>query len=119
MWKEVVDVKRVFKELSTITKRDLGSINCEIAATTREIAVACSACSAKILNASNLDVSLKKLYEKQRRLLISSLLFPYRLFKANNMNEKLLNISRKFHYLRNNTKQQDKKLSSAIKNYIN
>lgn len=57
MWKEVVAVKRVFKEMSTTTKMELGKIRCEIAGTTREVSGACSGVSANMRNASKMDVS--------------------------------------------------------------
>lgn len=56
MWKEVVAVKRVFKEMSSATKTELGKIRCEIAGTTREVSGACSGVSANMRNASKLDV---------------------------------------------------------------
>lgn len=57
MWKEVVAVKRVFKEMSSATKMELGKIRCEIAGTTREVSGACSGVSTNMKNASKIDVS--------------------------------------------------------------
>jgi rootletin len=57
MWKEVVAVKRVFKEMSSSTKMELGKIRCEIAGTTREVAGACSGVSVNMRNATKMDVS--------------------------------------------------------------
>lgn len=59
MWKEVVAVKRVFKEMSSATKMELGKIRCEISGTTREVSGACSGVSANMKNASKIDVSLE------------------------------------------------------------
>jgi rootletin len=53
MWKEVVAVKRVFKEMASVTKIDLGKIRCEIAGTVRELGGA----TVNMRNASKLDVS--------------------------------------------------------------
>lgn len=57
MWKEVVSVKRVFKEMATTTKMELGKMRCEIAGTNREVSGACSGVSVSIRNASKNDVS--------------------------------------------------------------
>lgn len=57
MWKEVVGVKRMFKEMASVTKMDLGKIRCEIAGTNREVVGACSGMSVNIRNASKMDVS--------------------------------------------------------------
>lgn len=53
MWKEVVAVKRIFKEMSSTTKMDLGKLRCEISGTTREIVGA----SASLRNSNKIDVS--------------------------------------------------------------
>ncbi|CRK87834.1 CLUMA_CG001622, isoform A [Clunio marinus] len=55
MWKEVVAVKRVFKEMSSSTKMELGKIRCEIAGTTREVSGACSGVSVNLRNATKMD----------------------------------------------------------------
>jgi rootletin len=57
MWKDVVAVKRLFKEMTTTTKMELGKMRCEIAGTNREVAGACSGVSVNIRNASKMDVS--------------------------------------------------------------
>jgi rootletin len=57
MWKEVVSVKRMFKEMASVTKMDLGKLRCEIAGTTREVGGACSGVSVSLRNASKVDVS--------------------------------------------------------------
>lgn len=63
MWKDVVAVKRVFKEMSASTKIELGKIRCEITGTTREVSGACSAVSANMRNVSKMDVSWIKRIE--------------------------------------------------------
>lgn len=55
MWKEVVAVKRIFKEMTTSTKMEMGKLRCEIAGTTREIAGACSGVSVNMRNSSKTD----------------------------------------------------------------
>lgn len=57
MWKEIVAVKRTFKEMASVTKIDLGKLRCEIAGTTREVAGACSGVSVNMRNANKMDVS--------------------------------------------------------------
>lgn len=59
MWKEVVAVKRMFKEMSSVTKSDLGKLRCEITGTNREVANACSGVSVNMRNANKMDVSRK------------------------------------------------------------
>jgi hypothetical protein len=81
MWKEVVAVKRVFKEMSSETKIQLGKIHCEIAGTTREVSGACSGVSVNLRNATKIDVSLKNLCA-----LDEIDIFQFRKFKINIMN---------------------------------
>lgn len=57
MWKEVVSVKRMFKEMASTTKIDMGKLRCEIAGTTREVAGACSGVSVNMRNVNKMDVS--------------------------------------------------------------
>ena len=64
MWKEVVAVKRVFKEMASCTKIDLGKIRCEIAGTNREVAGACSGVSVNLRNVSKIDVSFSPAFFK-------------------------------------------------------
>jgi rootletin len=59
MWKEVVAVKRMFKEMASVTKMDLGKLRCEIAGTTREVSSACSGVSVNMRNSNKMDVSEK------------------------------------------------------------
>lgn len=56
MWKEIVAVKRMFKEMSSVTKIDLGKLRCEISGTTREVASACNGVSVNMRNANKMDV---------------------------------------------------------------
>jgi rootletin len=56
MWKEVVGVKRMFKEMASTTKMDLGKLRCEIAGTTREVSGACSGVSVNMRNVNKMDV---------------------------------------------------------------
>lgn len=57
MWKEVVSVKRMFKEMASTTKIDLGKLRCEIVGTTREVVSNCSGVSVNLRNANKMDVS--------------------------------------------------------------
>lgn len=59
MWKEVVAVKGMFKEMSSVTKNDLGKLRCEIAGTNREVSGACSGVSVNMRNANKMDVSFE------------------------------------------------------------
>lgn len=55
MWRDVVNVKRLFREMQTTTKADLGKLRCEIAGANREVAGACSGVFANIKHACKLD----------------------------------------------------------------
>ncbi|XP_070507489.1 rootletin-like isoform X2 [Chironomus tepperi] len=55
MWKDVVSVKRMFKEMAQTTKIDLGKLRCEISGTTREVSGACSGVSVNMRNANKMD----------------------------------------------------------------
>jgi hypothetical protein len=59
MWKEVVSVKRLFREISSTTKMDLSKIRCEIVGATREAAGACSGVLVQTKNSLKLDVKIK------------------------------------------------------------
>jgi rootletin len=56
MWKDIVSIKRTFKDMAATTKMDLGKLRCEITGTTREVSGACSSVSANIRNANKIDV---------------------------------------------------------------
>lgn len=70
MWKEVVAVKRVFKEMSSATKTELGKIRCEISGTTREVSGACSGVLSKMRSASKLDVTFYFIFLLKANFLI-------------------------------------------------
>lgn len=55
MWRDVVTVKRLFREVQSATKADLGKLRCEIAGANREVAGACSGVSVNIKHATKLD----------------------------------------------------------------
>jgi hypothetical protein len=95
MWKEVVAVKRVFKEMSSATKIELGKIRCEIVGTTREVSGACSGVSVNMRNATKIDVSLKALYFCDVNL---NKFFECRKFKISITNEKCPNTNLKFQH---------------------
>lgn len=57
MWKEVVAVKRLFRDMSAATKMDLSSIRCEIVGSKREVAGACSGVMVQTKNAIKMDVN--------------------------------------------------------------
>lgn len=62
MWKEVVAVKRLFREVSSTTKMDLSKIRCEIVGATREASGACSGVLVQTKNSLKLDVSSTNIF---------------------------------------------------------
>ncbi|KAG5673476.1 hypothetical protein PVAND_003521 [Polypedilum vanderplanki] len=73
MWKEVVSVKRMFKEIASTTKMDLGKLRCEINGTAREVTNACSGVSTSIRNANKADEAQHKQHERELNDLKSQL----------------------------------------------
>lgn len=55
MWRDVVSVKRNFKDMQQSMKTDLGKMRCEIAGVNREVAGACSGVSVNIKHATRMD----------------------------------------------------------------
>lgn len=55
MWRDVVSVKRLFKDMQCSLKADLGKMRCEISGANREAAGACSGLAANMKQATRLD----------------------------------------------------------------
>lgn len=68
MWKEVVAVKRLFRDMSAATKMDLSSLRCEMVGSTREVSGACSGVMVQTKNATKLDVTMIQLKWKPYRI---------------------------------------------------
>lgn len=56
MWREVVNVKRMYKELVSTTKVELGRMQLELSGTGREVVGACSGVSVNMKQTSKIEV---------------------------------------------------------------
>lgn len=56
MWREVVNVKRMFKEMASTTKMELGRMHLELTGTGREVTGACSGVSVNLKQTSKIEV---------------------------------------------------------------
>lgn len=56
MWREVVNVKRMFKEMMSTTKVELGRMQLELTGTGREVVGACSGVSVNLKQTSKIEV---------------------------------------------------------------
>lgn len=59
MWRDVVSVKRLFKDMQTAIKSDMGKMRCEITGVHREVTGACSGVSLNLKHAFKMEVSHK------------------------------------------------------------
>jgi rootletin len=58
MWREVVAMKRLFKEMQSSTKIDLNKIRTDISAANREVAGACNGVTVNLRHANRLEVRI-------------------------------------------------------------
>lgn len=56
MWREVVNVKRMFKEMASTTKMELGRMHLELSGTGREVTGACSGVSVNLRQSTKIEV---------------------------------------------------------------
>jgi hypothetical protein len=61
MWREVVAMKRLFKEMQTSSKIDLNKIRTDISAANREIAGACNAVNVNLRHVNRVEVKLNQI----------------------------------------------------------
>ncbi|XP_055612940.1 rootletin isoform X2 [Uranotaenia lowii] len=73
MWREVVNVKRMFKEMSSTTKMELGRMHLELTGTGREVAGACSGVSVNLRQTSKIEEAQQMHIERENMDLKSQL----------------------------------------------
>ncbi|XP_058462467.1 rootletin isoform X2 [Malaya genurostris] len=73
MWREVVNVKRMFKEMTTTTKMELGRMHLELTGTGREVVGACSGVSVNIKQTSKIEEAQQMHIERENLDLKSQL----------------------------------------------
>ncbi|XP_055529661.1 rootletin isoform X2 [Wyeomyia smithii] len=73
MWREVVNMKRMFKEMTSTTKMELGRMQLELTGTTREVSGACSGVSVNLKQSSRIEEAQQMHIERENIELKSQL----------------------------------------------
>ncbi|XP_058812044.1 rootletin isoform X2 [Topomyia yanbarensis] len=73
MWREVVNVKRMFKEMASTTKMELGRMHLELTGTGREVVGACSGVSVNMKQTSKIEEAQQMHIERENLDLKSQL----------------------------------------------